>query len=135
MDHLPMDSHFTNSKMLFFQMSSCSCSRLDDFYEPHPDEECLRILSSFKKIKSYEDIWLGCCKICQQFWIVNSVSRGPLIVKVASDSSLERFDEGHYRKLCYLKSCADESEDECIFRNCSNNAVRNMAICVDHALD
>lgn len=116
-------------------MNTCSCHQLDGFLEPHPDEEFPKFIDSFAKLNSYEDVWLGQCQICQQSWVVNSVSRGPLMVKTGIDISLEAFDEMHYRKLSYLQHNGGESREQCMYRGCSKNAVKNMAICVDHALD
>ena len=113
----------------------CDCSTRLDYFEPNPDEEFSEFLSSVSKLGSDKDYDFCQCKNCNQLYIVEPISRGPLVVKVTSKSELIGFNEVPYRKEIMIKNYGGTSEIKCIQAGCKNKALNEVAFCIEHIFD
>ncbi|MFL1467604.1 hypothetical protein ACJO3M_16190 [Marinobacter sp. HN1S83] len=114
---------------------SCICASKNQYLELHPDEELPQFIDSLTKFEESGDYGLFECPSCHQLWIIDIHSRGPLAVKVQSESEFLKFDDVQYRKDLMVQLQGGLSGELCIQSGCEKNALNGLRFCIDHAME
>jgi hypothetical protein len=114
-------------------MQPCDCQARPEFFDIHP-EDLTAFLAGFTQltIDRREIYHLFRCPTCQTFWLVDDMTRGPMAVRVQSESAALGFDERPYRRELAVAMHGGVAEDKCAFVGCGNRALRGIVFCVDH---
>jgi hypothetical protein len=120
---------------LSLQTMTCICASRKQYFELHPDEELPQFIEVLIKLEESGDYGLFRCPSCQQLWIIDIHSRGPLAVKVQSKSAFAAFDDIPYRKDLLTQFYGGLSAERCIQSGCEKNALNGIVFCIDHAME
>ncbi len=112
----------------------CDCDQLEDIVNCGDDElqefiqpKALRFLREKPGRRLYS------CPLCDTYWQVDHMERGPQAIKVAEPSNWERFDDRPYRLNFMERFHGGCGPDRCIWQGCSKFALKGMALCITHA--
>ncbi len=112
----------------------CNCNTQPDFLDIHPDK-LEDFLAGFDQLEgsAYQGIYhLYACNACGGLWIIDDTTRGPMAVRVESESELIGFDERPYRRELCIVMHGGLSNTKCMYRGCEQHALRGGVFCVDH---
>jgi hypothetical protein len=112
----------------------CNCGELEDIVNcgDNEQEEFIQP-KGLHLVRRRRDAGLFVCPECSVHWQVDLGLRGPQAIKVVEPSAWDRFDDVPFR-LAYLERFNGEvGEQTCLFRGCSEFALKGIVFCVRHA--
>lgn len=110
---------------------SCGClssERCVSFVES--EEEFCR---GFTFISQRLELNLYQCRNCGTHWQIDTDGRSDLAIKVEHPDHWATFNDLPFRRDFFIRFHGGEGQTKCLWANCPNFTLMNMAICVDHA--
>jgi hypothetical protein len=84
-------------------------------------------------LRRKRDAGLFVCPDCGTYWSVDLGQRGPQAIKVRESLGWEQFDDVPFRLQYLERFHGGVGEQRCLFRGCSEFALKGIVFCVRHA--
>jgi hypothetical protein len=111
----------------------CDCALLERTLSCGDDEqeEFVRP-KKLRFLREKEGSRLYICPECETYWQVDHMERGPQAIKVSEPFSWERFDDRPFRLEFMVRHHGGHGTNCCIWRGCSDLALRGTSLCGRH---
>jgi len=82
-----------------------------------------------------EGAWARLCRClhCNTHWQLDVDHRSDLAIKITKPDNWPKFDDKPYRREYFMRLHGGEGDAQCTWPGCRNRALKDIAICVDHA--
>jgi hypothetical protein len=112
----------------------CNCQQLEDIVNCGDNEEDEFIQpKGLRLLRRKRDAGLFVCPECGTYWQVDLAQRGPQAIKVREPLAWEHFDDVPFRLQFLERFHGGVGEQTCLFRGCSESALKGIVFCVRHA--
>lgn len=87
----------------------------------------------FEVVAEHTWVRLYRCLHCNTHWQLDFNDRSEFAIKVPEPENWPDFDDKPYRREYFVRTHGGESDRQCTWAGCRSRALKDMAICVDHA--
>ena len=113
----------------------CDCQEIETWYKGTRSDSRFK---NMEQIKVGDWCQLVRCKDCGQLWQVDEwdkYSHGLAIKYSGTIKDWEKIPDMEVRKSAMIDNHGGLSEKNCQWQDCKNQALKDMAICVEHAYE